>query len=244
MKLPSFIYTVVCDSFFISDVLTFPYHHPFPLIIILWITISFTCGLITWKLDTGLPAIWFVIFIPVWVDVICGVFILWNACPLMDAAEVEGNIANSYMRSMLLSTATFHFFMWGIQGVLIAMKLDHIETCEWHTILFMWIIVFIVMAIKILHLSLLLALPCYSKLLHYWESLSCNQKFMVVETTVALILTWSWVFFGFITFPNIVVRYCFRRIFIFLAAIQLFIESFVHACLKETLMIEKMGGGA
>ncbi len=175
-----------------------------------------------------------------WFDVIVGVCLLLNSCPSTDTAE-ENTPLNNHIRMVLLRKVVVHFCVWGLQVVLISNKLDdNFSHWFWYTAFFIWTVAFVILAMKLLHMSIYFPLKCYALLLRFWEIFSWQQKFLAAEATVAIILLWAWVLIGVTIFTNVMVRFMVSRGFIPFSSHSItYIESFVHPCFKKDLMIDR-----
>ncbi len=189
----------------VCSYLALPPPPPSLYMIVLWITTTrVTFFLITWRLDTGTPDDnWTVCFVPLFVDVVCGIFLLWLTCP----DRQDNYFVSSYLWTEVFNAAIVHFIVWGVQGLLIPLKLDKIISWPWYTVLSMWSLCVIMLEFRMLFLSFRIGTRCYPPLmLHSRGTMSSLSIFLAVRTTVAIILIWSWVIIGFRTWIKILVR--------------------------------------
>ncbi len=174
--------------------------------IVLWIMPSVTSYVVACRLDDVIHrAHWATIFTPMWVDVTCGLVLLWYSYPSMH--DVGDNVMYGYIRTSIVTCGIVHFLSCGLQILLLALKLDDKISWEWPKVLVVWCGLLIMIGIKLFHLSLKIGVQCYPPLLHYWSTLSFCKKFMVVETTAALVLIWAWMCIGFRTGSEILVSH-------------------------------------
>ncbi len=174
----------------------------------LWITTSTTSFLITWRLDTSTPDIdYIVIFAPLFVDVVCGLFLLWFASP---DRHVRMDTVFSHLphaRNKFKIQVVWNFYAWGVQGLFLALKLDKIISWPWLLVFSVWTILFLMMASTMFYISFKISARLYPKIWNSLNKLSFSKRLvMTVETTMLMLLIWSWVVIGCRTWIKILVR--------------------------------------
>jgi hypothetical protein len=144
---------------------------------------------------------WSVLLTPMWVDACVGTALLWFA-PL-PADRNEGLAAQEQRRS-LFHAGLFHFTLWGVQVMLITLKLDELVTGGWSNVFCPSFLILIMVVVFLCGTSLHLFVTMCPMIFRF-STISRAGKMIVVELATILILSWSWIICLFHSFNMLII---------------------------------------